>query len=140
MRIFRGSSLKLLSACVAFCVSACAGAPPFCPAGLSQMVEAQLFFGDEIPGGGSVSAGQWQEFVDSEVTPRFPAGFTVLVTAGQWRRPDGVIERESGHELLIVFARTPSDAGKLDEIRSAYMRRFRQESVLLAESPVCSRF
>ena len=99
-----------------------------------------MFFGDERAGGGVVTAGQWQEFMDSEVTPRFPAGFTVVATAGQWRGADGAITRESGHELIIVFARTAVEENKLNEIRNAYMRRFMQESVLLAEAPVCAGF
>jgi hypothetical protein len=104
------------------------------------MMEAQVFFGDEITGGVVVTAGQWQEFIDSEVTSRFPAGFTVLATYGQWRRADGAIMRENGHELVIVFARTAAEENKLNEIRSVYMRRFMQESVLLAEAPVCAGF
>jgi hypothetical protein len=104
------------------------------------MMEAQVFFGDDIGGGVVVTAGQWLEFMDSEVTPRFPAGFTVVTTAGQWRRADGAIARESGHELVIVFARTAAEEDKLNEIRNAYKRRFMQESVLLAEAPVCAGF
>jgi hypothetical protein len=135
-RFTRSASL----AASALALQACAGIAPVCPVGLGPMVEARLFFGDEIPGGGAVTAGQWQEFLDSEVTPGFPAGLSVLATDGQWRRPDDSIVRESGHEVLIVFVRTPADEAKLDEIRRAYMRRFQQESVLLTESSVCAAF
>lgn len=102
------------------------------------MVEARLFFGDQIAGDGAVNAGEWQQFVDQEVTPRFPAGFTVLATTGQWRRPDGTIARETGHELLIILGRSAVADKKLDEIRAAYKRRFMQDSVLLAQAPDCA--
>ena len=140
MRILCGSSLNFLSVGVALLLPACTGTAPVCSASLSRMMEAQVFFGDNIGGGVVVTADQWQEFMDSEVTPRFPAGFTVVATAGQWRRADGGITRESSHELVIVFARTVAEENKLNDIRSAYMRRFMQESVLLAEAPVCAGF
>lgn len=125
---------------LAVTLAGCAAVIPGCTGGLMPMTEARLFFGDQIAGGGLVSATQWQQFVDSEVTPRFPDGFTVLTTTGQWRRTDGMIARESGHELVIVFASGVATAAKLDEIRAIYNQRFMQESVLLAESPACAGF
>lgn len=98
------------------------------------MTEAQLFFG------GSIATGQWRAFVDQEITPRFPDGFTVFETQGQWRNRDGTISREAGHELLIVLTRSHANEESLNAIREAYKRRFMQESVLLAESAVCAGF
>ncbi|HEX5281234.1 MAG TPA: DUF3574 domain-containing protein [Micropepsaceae bacterium] len=104
------------------------------------MMEARLFFGNQIAAGGMVSAAQWQEFVDTEVTPRFPDGFSVLTTTGQWRRPDGAVARETGHELVILFAPAAATGQKLAGIRAAYKQQFMQDSVLLAESPACAGF
>lgn len=103
-------------------------------------MEARLFFGDQIGGGGLISAAQWQLFTDLEVTPRFPDGFTALTTTGQWRGSNGMIAREFGHELVIVYAPVAGTDQKLDEIRAAYKQRYMQESVLLAESPTCAGF
>lgn len=125
---------------LAFILAGCATATPGCTAGLMPVVEARLFFGDQIAGGGMVSAAQWQQFLDSEVTPRFPEGFAVLTTSGQWRGSNGVIARETGHELVIIFAPAAAPAPTVDAIRTAYKRRFMQESVLLAESPACAGF
>jgi uncharacterized protein DUF3574 len=80
---------------------------------------------------------QWQNFVDEEITSRFPNGFTIIDTQGQWRNRDGVTSRETGHELVIIAADAQT---KLGAIRDAYKRRFMQESVLLVESPVCAAF
>ena len=121
-------------------LTGCAGVAPGCSGGLMPMMEARIFFGDQIAGGGMVSAAQWQQFVDTEVTPRFPAGFTVLTTSGQWRGANGMIARETGHELVIIFASAAISARKLDEIRALYRQRFMQESVLLAESSACAGF
>ncbi len=128
------------SAALALLLSACAAAIPACPAGLTPMVRAELFFGDGLPGGGTVSEAEWQEFVDREVTPRFPAGFTVLATFGQWKRVAGSIAREHGHDLVIVFTQSAAEARRINDVRSAYEHRFQQESVLLAEAPVCADF
>ena len=98
------------------------------------MNQAELFFG------GSISAAGWQIFIDQEVTPRFPAGFTVIETQGEWRNRMGMISRETGHELLIIFGSAPDVQTKLKDIREAYNRRFVQESVLLEEIPVCAGF
>ena len=125
---------------LAFSLAGCAGVVPGCSGGLMPMMEARLFFGDQIAGGGMVSAAQWQQFVDSEVTPRFPDGLTVLTTMGQWRGSGGGIARETGHELLILFAPAGVTVQKLEEIRAAYKQRFMQESVLLAESSTCAGF
>lgn len=123
-----------------FVLAGCAGVVPGCTGGLRPMMEARLFFGDQIAGGGMVGAAQWQHFVDLEVTPRFPDGFTVLTTIGQWRGPDGMITRETGHELVIIFAPAAATGEKLDQIRAAYKQRFMQESVLLAETSTCAGF
>ncbi|NRF68299.1 DUF3574 domain-containing protein [Aquincola sp. S2] len=90
----------------------------------------ELFFGFAIPGGGEVSAGDWQAFVDGEVTPRFPQGLTVLPAQGQWRNAAGHVEREPSRVLVLLLP--DDDAGasaRIDELRSRYRERFRQEAV-----------
>ena len=121
-------------AAVALTVSGCAAVGPVCNSGLSPLVEAQLFFG------GSVVPEQWRAFLDQEISPRFPDGFTVLETQGQWRNRDGTISGETGHELLIITTRSNTNEEGLNAIRDAYKRRFMQESVLLTESLVCATF
>lgn len=121
-------------AAVALTVSGCAAAGPVCNPGLSPVVEAQLFFG------GSIVPEQWRSFLDQEISPRFPDGFTVHETQGQWRNRDGTISRETGHELLIIITRSNANEEMLNAIRDAYKRRFMQESVLLTESPICAAF
>jgi hypothetical protein len=125
---------RRLACILALMVSGCAAVGPVCSTGLSALTEAQLFFG------GSIAPEQWRAFVNQEVTPRFPEGFTAFETQGQWRDRDGTVSRETGHELLIILTRINPNEEKLNAIRDAYRRRFMQESVLLAESPVCAAF
>ncbi len=111
--------------------------PPACPAGLAPMTRAELFFGWDMPGGAQVSEQAWQGFVNQEIAPRFPDGFTVQDGWGQWKGKDGVV-REPARIMIVVFAGRPD--GKLQDIREAYKRRFHQESVLYVEQPVCAGF
>jgi hypothetical protein len=127
-------TLQWFICALALLVSGCAAVGPVCGQGLSSMVEAQLFFG------GSIAPEQWRSFLNQEVSPRFPDGFTVFDTQGQWRNRDSTISRETGHALLIIITRSNTNEEGLNAIRDAYKRRFMQESVLLAESPICAGF
>ena len=105
-----------------------------------RMTQAQLFFGRNIQAGATVSDAQWRDFLDQEVTPRFPDGFSISDIAGQYRNQSGTIAREPSKQLLIVTRDITANEAKLNAIREAYKRRFSQESVLLVETPVCSAF
>jgi hypothetical protein len=112
-----------------------------CPAGLKAMVSAELYFGRAIPGGGEVSEADWQRFVDEEITPRFPDGLTVQDASGQWKSlSDGALVHEASKRLFVLISGSPSDGTKLEAIRAAYRTRFRQEAVLLVETPICGAF
>ena len=122
-------------------LQACAGVMPLaCGPGLMRMTQAQLFFGRNIEHRAMVSDEQWRDFVDQEVSPRFPGGFSVADFSGQYRDQTSAIVREPSKQLLIFTRNIGADEAKLNAIRDAYKRRFNQESVLLVQSPVCARF
>lgn len=86
---------------------------------------------------------QLVQFLDEEVTPRFPAGFTVVPAMGQYREANGVIDHETSDMLILFYPESSvSDASKkIDEIRAAYNKTFHQESVLREEEqPSCVSF
>ena len=70
--------------------------------------------------------------MDEIVTPRFPEGLTILGAMGQWRGKDGSIAREETKVLVLLYSRKVRRAvnPKIEEIRSEYKKRFRQESVM----------
>jgi hypothetical protein len=117
-----------------------AGTPQACTPGLSHMIQADLFFGRAVTGRAMVSDEDWRGFLDEEVTPRFPAGFSVEDAYGQYRNGAGNIAREQSKHLIVVTAGGADDQARLNAIRDAYRRRFVQESVLLLEAPVCAGF
>lgn len=96
------------------------------------MARTELFFG------GSVGASQWRDFMEQEVTPRFPYGLTVLEGYGQWMAPGGRIAKENSRVLLIWHG---FDQGaKIDAIRDAYKERFHQQSVMRVDGEDCVSF
>lgn len=122
-------------------LSGCAGlSPGVCPAGLTRAKTAELFFGRNIGAAEGISDEDWQGFVDSEIAPRFPDGFTVSDAAGAWRGQDGATLRERTKLLFVVLSGSPGEPEKLAAIRAAYMARFRQDSVMLFESGGCVSF
>jgi hypothetical protein len=110
-----------------------------CGASANAHVRTTLYFGLTRPAG-TVSEREWEGFLRTEVTPRFPDGLTVLEAEGQWRRPDGNIERERSKVLLLVHDDTPQARDVLALVVSAYKREFEQESVLWESSVVCATF
>ena len=105
-----------------------------------RATQAELFFGRNVAARAMVSEEEWQRFLDEDVSPRFPDGFSVSDVYGQYRNNAGTIVREQSKQLLIVIAGAGADEAKLNAIRDAYKRRFNQESVLLVETPVCAEF
>jgi len=131
---------KILAFACALSLAGCGQIPNACPSHLKSMQEADLYFGRDIGGAAAVSEEDWQRFVEAEIAPRFPNGFTVEDASGQWRGKDGETVREGSKHLIIVLAGAPDEEGKLEAVRDAYKRRFRQESVILAEHQICGSF
>src|SRR5215472_9140395 len=85
-------------------VGGASAAPRRCPPGLRQAATAELFFGRDVAGAPEVSEADWRQFVDEEVTPRFPDGLSVADVYGQWRSPKGDFVREDSKALFLVLA------------------------------------
>jgi hypothetical protein len=124
----------------ALLLSGCAGAPIACAPGTNPTTRLELFFGRNVMGREVVSDEDWRKFLDEEVTRRFPDGFTVIDTYGQWRNAGGSIAMERGKELIVIAQASADEAARIGAIRDAFKRRFMQESVLFAQSPACAAF
>ena len=93
----------------------------------------------ELYMGAAGKAVDWRRFLAEVVTPRFPAGLTVLEGQGQWRA-HGRVNREATRILVIYYAPDATSEARIETIRSSYKRRFRQQSVLRADSAACVTF
>jgi hypothetical protein len=138
MSMPRASVFALAAVCVVALLAGCSSLSPVtCRAGEQQAVSELLYFGTGIPSGGAVSAEDWSAFLDSSVTPRFPAGLTVWSAAGQWQSANGSITRERSYVLNLLYP-PDADAGpKVEAIVSEYKTKFRQEAVLRVRGHAC---
>jgi transcription termination factor NusB len=99
---------------------------------IPEFIQTDLFFGRNIPGGGVVTENQFQAFVDSIITPRFPAGLTIFDSLGQFKDSTGNIIEEQSKVVRLLLEDTTENEAAIDEIIRTYIQQFNQESVLLA--------
>ena len=110
-----------------------------CPVQSKSMARLELFFGLGS-GRGPVSPRAFADFIAREVTPRFPDGLSLFEGYGQWRDQSGRISRESARMLLIWYEPGADSDAKIEMIREAYKRRFKQQSVMRVDETSCVSF
>jgi hypothetical protein len=111
-----------------------------CETGDEPLVRDVVYFGRNRPDGRVVTDGEWQRFLDEVVTPRFPAGLTVLSASGQWRGESGAVERERAQVLTLLHSGNEAARRAVAEVAGEYKRRFAQEAVLRERMTACTRF
>jgi hypothetical protein len=104
--------------------------------GALPFVRTELFFGTARPDE-AVTEEQFMEFVDAEVTPRFPDGLTVLKGDGQFRSADGVLIKEQSFVLVLLYPyqTLEKSSQRIQRIRALYESHYDQESVLRVDDP-----
>jgi hypothetical protein len=119
---------KLLLICVLF--SSCAS---------SHMVETDLYFGMSKPGGGMVTAQEWNNF--KELSAVFKDGSTIMDATGNWRDPQtGKLITEPTHVVIWFHKRSVLISKKIDSLRDLYKTMFKQQSVLRVDKAVRASF
>ena len=126
-RCFRAAALL-----IALTLSACQTAP--------AILSDRLFFGRNIPAGGTVSDAQWNEFLRAVVTPRFPKGLTIFQGNGQWLDPRGDVVREPVFVIEVFHDRSAAAEASIAAIAAEYKKRFGQDAVLRVTSGSVIRF
>jgi hypothetical protein len=122
-------------------VISAAGEPIACSAPLKPQQVAELLLGRKIGDRLAVSETQFLNFLDREITPRFPDGLTVYDARGQWRDQErNRIVREPSKVVMVVLPGKPEDLARLSEIAEAYKKRFKQQSVGIVLRPACVSF
>jgi hypothetical protein len=102
-------------------------------------VDTKLYFGlgpADHPEQG-VSETAWREFLDKQVTPRFPDGLSVVDVYGQWQGKNQITpERLRSKMLIIDYPDTAENRAKVDAIRAAWKQQTGDQSVLRVTGPV----
>jgi hypothetical protein len=103
------------------------------PAHGQHWVDTRLYFGlgpADAPKEG-VSEAMWRDFLDKEVTPRFPAGLSVMDIYGQWQgKQEKAPERIRSKVLIIDYPATAENAAKIEAIRLAWKQKTGDQSVM----------
>jgi len=106
---------------------------PAHPGQTSGWVDTRLYFGlgpADHPDQG-ISEARWREFLDREVTPRFPDGLSVADIYGQWlSKGKSVPGRLRSKVLIIDYPDSPESRGKIEAIRAAWKRMTGDQSVM----------
>lgn len=104
----------------------------------AQWSRTELYFslGPVEGGAGSIAPARWAKFLDEEVTPRFPDGFSTLDAYGQWRdRGAAQPERLNTKVIVILHENNPRHEADLEAIRLAWKRITGDLSVLRLSQP-----
>ena len=96
-------------------------------------VDTKLYFGlgplDHPELG--VNEAEWHDFLDREVTPRFPAGLSVLDAYGQWQGKSQPAPKRLRSKMLIIdYPDTAENRAKVDAIRAAWKQKTGDQSVM----------
>ena len=122
----RRSAIRVAVVASVFATAACASLPA--SGGGAEHID-RLTFGLGIRDTGFVSDSAWAAFIDDVVTPRFPQGFAVYRSEGQWRLSTGKIVKEPGRTLELIHVPDAATEAKVVEIAEYYVRKFEQEAV-----------
>jgi hypothetical protein len=111
---------------------------PAHPGQTSGWLDTRLYFGlgpADHPDQG-VSEGRWREFLDREVTPRFPDGLSVAEIYGQWlSKGQPTPERLRSKVLIIDYPDSPENRAKIEAIRAAWKAITGDQSVMRVTQP-----
>ena len=111
---------------------------PAHPADASNWVDTRLYFGlgpaDASDKG--VPDAAWRDFLDKEVTPRFPSGLSVIDVYGQWQgKEQKTPERVRTKLLVIDYPDTRDNRDRIESIRLAWKKKTGDQSVLKVTQP-----
>jgi hypothetical protein len=96
-----------------------------------ELIQVDLYFGQNIGKIDRVSDRQFRQFLRDEITPRFPDGLTVYNADGQYLDQSKRLIRESSKVVSLVLEDTQMNERSLNQIIAAYRQTFQQESVLV---------
>jgi hypothetical protein len=112
------------------------------PDATRNWVRTELYFGVGVISEQGVEADaaanekRWREFLDREVTPRFPDGLSVFDVYGQWRtQGQNRIERLHSKVIMLLHADAPKQRADLEAIRAAWKKETGDLSVLRVTQP-----
>lgn len=128
------AALSLLTGCLALDIDG------FTDCESDPWEETTLYLGRGVSGA-SIEDRAFRKFIEDEVTPRFPSGFTMSHGEGAWKNTflkKTIYEKST--MLIILHPGSQAEKEALREIADAYRIRFHQQAVIEARHSVCVTF
>ena len=132
---------NMMAFALAALLTACSVPPPpkACPGG-KPMIQTQIYFGLSKQKG-NVSPREWQGFVEREIAPRFPEGFTIVDGRGFWlSQAENHTISENSKVVIRLHDVGDGQEKAIADIIENYKKAFAQEAVLRVDMPVCAAF
>jgi hypothetical protein len=106
-----------------------------CPEPLQPYLRTILYTAD-------FSGPAWERFFNEVIAQHFPAGGSITVGPGWWRRPDGTTAHGNGKQINVLVPATQTEAQRtaVRTVIAAIKQRFNQISVGWEEGLVCAGF
>jgi hypothetical protein len=83
-----------------------------------------------------ISETRWLQFLDKEVTSRFPDGLSVVDVYGQWQGKNQTApERLRTKMIILLYPDSQENRAKIEAIRSAWKQLTGDQSVLRVTEP-----
>lgn len=98
--------------------------------------QTTVYFGMDMPAGGTVSEAQFAQFVQDVVTKEFPEGLTAFDAYGQMEHADGSIERQPTKALLLVHEKSSAGSEAVGRIIESYRSSFGAPQVMRTTAPI----
>jgi hypothetical protein len=132
-----GCGHKVVSTAPATAPSSLTGDPAH-PGQTKGWVDTKLYFGlgpMDRPEQG-ISDAKWRDFLDKQVTARFPDGLSVVDVYGQWQgKQQTTPERLRSKMLIIDYPDTQENRDKIEAIRAAWKQQTGDQSVMRVTEP-----
>ena len=104
--------------------------------GARPFVRTELYFGT-ARANGTVTEAEFRDFMDRQVTPRFPDGLTLLKGDGQFPTEGHTVVKEQSFVVILLYPYDTLEEGfrRIELIRTLYKQEFDQQSVLRVDHP-----
>ncbi|MBW4890000.1 DUF3574 domain-containing protein [Mucilaginibacter sp. HMF5004] len=107
----------------------------------NRMVETDLYFGMNKPGGGALTDKEWSDFKEKHISAVFKEGSTVIDAAGNWKDTQtGQLITEPTHVVIYFHKPSAQVSKQIDSLRERYKKLFVQQSVLRVDKKVKAAF
>ena len=105
------------------------------------MIQTELYFGQNKPGGGAVTDSEWQSFKENRMAIVFKEGSTVFNATGTWFDPEAKKLVTEPTYVVVYFYKPSSQVSiQIDSLRHWYKTLFNQQSVLRVDKKVKASF